>query len=148
MTYRLVEDLAADGIPVAAARRVLRLAKQALHRWKTDPVCQLDWDDAHLINVADDIHADDPAFGYRFIADELPGLGIHAGRNRVARLCWQQTTTWCNASGKVAGESPNQDWPSKLDRKHPRASLGPSLFEPRPGPWGSRVGAGRRTELC
>ena len=49
-----------------------------------------DWDDAHLINAARDIHADDPAFGYRFIADELPGRGITAGENRVARLCSQE----------------------------------------------------------
>jgi hypothetical protein len=34
-------------------------------------VCRRDWDDAHLINAALDIHADDPAPGYRFIADEL-----------------------------------------------------------------------------
>ena len=34
-----------------------------------------------------DIHADDPAFGYRFIADELPEKGITAGENRVQRLC-------------------------------------------------------------
>ena len=51
---------------------------------------QRDWDDAHLINAARDIHADDPAFGYRFIADELPGRGITAGENRVARLCSQE----------------------------------------------------------
>ena len=30
---------------------------------------------------------DDPAFGYRFIADELPEKGIMAGENRVQRLC-------------------------------------------------------------
>lgn len=36
------------------------------------------------------IHADDPAFGYPFIADELPGRGIIAGENRVARLCSQE----------------------------------------------------------
>jgi transposase InsO family protein len=53
-------------------------------------VSQRDWDDAHLINAAHDIHADDPAFGYRFIADELPGRGITAGENRVARLCSQE----------------------------------------------------------
>lgn len=51
---------------------------------------QRDWNDAHLINAAYDIHADDPAFGYRFIADELPGRGIIAGENRVAQLCSQQ----------------------------------------------------------
>lgn len=46
-----------------------------------------DWVDAHLVNAASDIHADDPAFGYRFIADELPEKGITAGENRVQRLC-------------------------------------------------------------
>ena len=51
---------------------------------------QRDWDEAQLINAALDIHRDDPAFGYRFIADELPARGITAGENRVARLCSQQ----------------------------------------------------------
>lgn len=46
-----------------------------------------DWVDSHLVNAALDIHADDPAFEYRFIADELPGMGITAGENRVQRLC-------------------------------------------------------------
>ena len=55
-----------------------------------DPVSQRDWDDAHLINAALDIHHDDPGFGYRFIADELPARGITAGRNRAGRLCSQQ----------------------------------------------------------
>jgi putative transposase len=50
-------------------------------------VTERDWTDAHLINAALDIHADDPAFGYRFIADELPGKGLAAGENRVQRLC-------------------------------------------------------------
>jgi putative transposase len=90
MTYPLVEDLAADGIPVAVACRVLGFSKQAFYRWKADPVSQRDWDDAHLINAALDIHHDDPAFGYRFIADELAAQGITAGANRVARLCSMQ----------------------------------------------------------
>jgi putative transposase len=90
MTYPLVLDLAAAGIPVAVTCRTLGFCKQAFYRWKATPVSQRDWDDAHLINAAYNIHADDPAFGYRFIADELPGLGIRAGRNRVARLCSQQ----------------------------------------------------------
>lgn len=49
-----------------------------------------DWDDAHLLNTAIDIHHDDPEFGYRFIADELSVRGVLAGRNRVQRLCSQQ----------------------------------------------------------
>ena len=90
MSYPLVLDLAADGIPVAVTCRVLGFSKQAFYAWRADPVSQRDWDEAHLINAALDIHADDPAFGYRFIADELPARGITAGENKVARLCSQQ----------------------------------------------------------
>ena len=46
-----------------------------------------DYDDAHLINAAVDVHHDDPEFGYRFITDELTGQGWAAPRNRVNRLC-------------------------------------------------------------
>jgi putative transposase len=90
MSYPLVLDLAADGIAVAVTCRVLGFSKQAFYAWKSNPVSQRDWDDAHLINAATDIHRDDPAFGYRFITDELPAHGIKAGENRVARLCSQQ----------------------------------------------------------
>ena len=90
MMYPLVLDLAADGIPVAVTCRVLGFSKQAFYAWKQAPVSRRDVDDAYLINAALDIHADDPGFGYRFIADELPAHGITAGTNRVARLCTQQ----------------------------------------------------------
>jgi putative transposase len=90
MMYPLVLDLAADAVPVTVTCRVLGFSTQAFYKWRKDPVSQRDWDDAHLINAAHDIHADDPAFGYRFIADELPGRGITAGENRVARLCSQE----------------------------------------------------------
>lgn len=90
MRYPLVLDLAADGVPVAVTCRVLGFSAQAFYAWKKSPVCQRDWDDAHLINAAIDIHRDDPAFGYRFIADELRAAGMQAGENRVARLCSQQ----------------------------------------------------------
>jgi transposase InsO family protein len=90
MRYPLVLDLAAGGIPVAVTCRVLGFSKQAFYQWCHNPVPQRDWDEAHLINAALDIHADDPAFGYRFIADELPGRGITASENKVARLCSQQ----------------------------------------------------------
>jgi len=94
MMFPLVLDLAAGShvgpIPVAVTCRVLGFSKQAFYQWKADPVSQRDWDDAHLINAAVDIHHDDPEFGYRFIADELAGHGIRASRNRVNRLCAQQ----------------------------------------------------------
>jgi hypothetical protein len=90
MMYPLVDDLAADGLPVAVTCRVLGFSKQAYYAWKKAPVTGRDLDDAYLINAALDIHADDPAFGYRFIADELAGQGVTVGLNRVARLCTQQ----------------------------------------------------------
>ncbi len=87
MMYPLVRDLAAEDIPVAVTCRVLGFSKQAFYKWRANPVSQRDWEDAHLINTAIDVHEDDPAFGYRFIADELAALGHVAGENRVARLC-------------------------------------------------------------
>ena len=48
------------------------------------------WDEAHLINAAVDAHRDDPAFGYRFIADELAEQGFTASGRRVWRVCSQQ----------------------------------------------------------
>ncbi len=66
---------------------VLKTAKQGYYRWRASPVTERDWTDAHLVNAALDIHADDPAFGYRFIADELPVKAITAGEDRVKRLC-------------------------------------------------------------
>jgi transposase-like protein len=85
--YPLVTALAADGVPVAATCRVLKFSKQGSCRWRASPVTERDWIDTHLVNAALDIHADDPAFGYRFIAAKLPGMGITAGENRAQRLC-------------------------------------------------------------
>src|SRR6476620_1626345 len=90
MLFPLVLDLAADSIPVAVTCRVLGFSKQAFYAWRQNPVSQRDWDDAHLINAAIDVNRDDPEFGYRLIADELPARGIATGENRVARLCSHQ----------------------------------------------------------
>jgi transposase InsO family protein len=90
MMYPLVQDLAADKIPVAVTCGVLGFSKQAFYKWQAAPVSQRDWDDAHLINAAIHIHHDDPEFGYRFIADELADQGVRASRNRVNRLCSSQ----------------------------------------------------------
>lgn len=90
MMYPLVLDLAADGVPVTVTCRVLGFSTQAFYQWKAQPVSARDWDDAHLINAAIDVHHDDPEFGYRFITDELARQGLTASRNRVNRLCTAQ----------------------------------------------------------
>jgi transposase InsO family protein len=88
MKFPLVRDLASEGIPIEVTCGVLGFSSQAYRKWRANPISDRDWSDAHLINAALDIHADDPEFGYRFIADELEfEHGIVASENRVARLC-------------------------------------------------------------
>jgi putative transposase len=88
MMYPLVRDLAADGIPVTVTCRVLGFSPQGFYKWKAAPISNRDWSDAHLVDAARDVHVGDPAFGYRFIADELAAEhGITASENRVHRLC-------------------------------------------------------------
>ncbi|WP_307856069.1 IS3 family transposase [Nocardioides faecalis] len=92
IVFPLVREMAAAGgpirVPVAVALRVLGLSRQGYYQWLIDPVCQRDWDDAHLLNVIYEIHADDATLGYRFITDELDvEHGIQVGENRVHRLC-------------------------------------------------------------
>jgi putative transposase len=103
MIYPLVRDLAATGtrvrVPVAVACRVLGFSPQGFYAWLKAPVTDRDWSDAHLINAALVVHAEDPAYGYRFISDELPGLGITASERRVWRLCSQQRI-WSTFSKK------------------------------------------------
>lgn len=94
MMYPLVRELAATDalirVPVAVTCRVLGFSKQAFYAWEKNPVSDRVWDEAHLINAAFDAHHDDPAFGYRFIADELAEQGFSASERRVWRVCSQQ----------------------------------------------------------
>jgi len=45
---------------VTVTCRVLGLFTQAFYKWRKTPLTQRDCEDAHLINAALDIHADDP----------------------------------------------------------------------------------------
>ena len=89
MTYPLVLDLAADGVPVAVTCRVLGFSRQAFYVWQTRPISARELDDAYLTDAALEVHGDDPEFGYRFVADELKAAGHTAGERRVWRLCSQ-----------------------------------------------------------
>lgn len=106
MRFPLVLDLAADGIAVAVTSRILGFSQQAFYQWKANPVTDRDWDDAHLIDAAIAIHAEDPVFGYRFLADELPGHGIIAGENRVHRLCSAQRLVSVHATKRGLNRRP------------------------------------------
>jgi transposase InsO family protein len=107
MSYPLVHELAANTapmqVPVAVTCRVLGFSKQAYYQWLVKPVSDRDLQDAYLTNAAVDAHRDDPAFGYRFIADELAANGHVASERRVWRLCSQQRLF--SAFNKKAGST-------------------------------------------
>jgi transposase InsO family protein len=90
MKFPLVRDLAAEGFPVRLTCGVLGFTAQAYYSWLANPVSERDLHDAYLTNALLDAHRDDPAFGYRFLADELERAGITVGERRVWRLCSQQ----------------------------------------------------------
>lgn len=113
MTYPLVRDLAAEGFPVRLACGVLGFSTQAFYAWCKQPVSDRDLEDAYVINALIDAHADDPAFGYRFLADELERAGLDVGERRVWRLCSQQrlwsTTVRKGRRGKKPGPAVHDD---------------------------------------
>ena len=114
MRYPLVQELAAEGFPVRLTCGVLGFSTQAFYKWAADPICERDLDDAHLTNAIVDIHADDPEFGYRFIADELEREGHQVGESRVHRLCrehriWSTTTKKGRRHSKSPGPAVHDD---------------------------------------
>lgn len=109
MMYPLVIELAAESIPVDVSCRVLGFSRQAFYKWRANPISQRDWDDAHVINAALDIHADDPEFGYRLIADELHTQGNDVSEWRVQRLCSLQqiySTIWTRSRRRGSSKTP------------------------------------------
>lgn len=90
MSYPLVRELAAEGIPVRLTCRVLGFSTQAFYKWCKQPVSERELVDAYLTNELIDAHGDDPEFGYRFLTDELERAGHSVGERRVWRLCRQQ----------------------------------------------------------
>ncbi|MGR7024891.1 IS3 family transposase [Geodermatophilus sp. URMC 62] len=115
MSYPLVHDLAAEGIPVRLTCGVLGSSPQACYAWRAAPIDRRDLEDARLINALIDAHGDDPEFGYRFLADELQRAGLIAGERQVWRLCSQQRL-WSatvrkgrRGSGKLPGPAVHDD---------------------------------------
>jgi transposase InsO family protein len=108
MMFPLVQELAAEKIPVRLTCGVLGFSPQAYYKWLAGPVTDRDWADAHTINALVDAHRDDPEFGYRFLADELAASGQVSGERRVWRLCSQQKlwSTTTKKGRRGAGKTP------------------------------------------
>ena len=79
MTYPLVRDLAAERFPAQLTCGVLVFSLPAFCAWSNNSISLRDLEDAYAINTLIDAHSDDPAFGYRFLADELERTGIEIG---------------------------------------------------------------------
>ncbi len=114
MTFPLVRDLAAEGIPVRLSSGVLGFSPQAFYKWRARPCSDRDRCDAHLTNAIVDIHAEDPEFGYRLITDELETAGHQVGERRVWRLCaqqriWSTTTKKGRRCAKTPGPAMHDD---------------------------------------
>jgi putative transposase len=131
-----VNELAADGIPVAVTCRVLKLARQPYYRWLREPVTPAEIAAAYRADALFDAHRDDPQFGYRLLADEARV----AGEPMVDRTAWRicsDLRLWSTfgkkkRKGKAPGppvhddlvnrvffaEAPNQLWFSDIT-EHP-----------------------------
>lgn len=103
MSYPLVRDLAADGIPVTVTCRVLKLARQPYYRWLANPITTAELDEAYRANALFNAHRDDPEFGYRFLLDEARD----AGEPMTPRTAWKicSSNGWWSAFGKKKGPS-------------------------------------------
>jgi len=114
MKFPLVQELAAEGFPVRLTCGVLGFSPQAFYKWRARPCSDRDWADAHTTNLIVDVHADDPEFGYRFIADELEAAGHRSCERRVWRLCsqqriWSTTTKKGRRHHKTPGPAVHDD---------------------------------------
>jgi putative transposase len=122
--------------------RVLGSSSQAYYEWRSNPVSDRDWADATLADAALQIHADDPVFGYRFIADELASEhDITPSENRVHRGCSSHRifSVFARRNGRrprpgepghddlvhrsVGVSAPNQLWFTDLAEHHTQSSV-------------------------
>ena len=88
MTFRLVRELAADGVPVAVACRVLKVSRSGFHAWCSRPPSARAVSDEQLTATIAAVHEmSRRSHGAPRVHAELRlGLGLACGRKRVARL--------------------------------------------------------------
>lgn len=86
--FRLVQELADDGYPVAVTCRVLKVSRSGYYDWIRRRPSDRDVEDAYLANTILDIHtASRAAYGSPRVHAELRfAMDLRVGRKRVARL--------------------------------------------------------------
>ena len=93
-----MNELAADGIPVAVTCRVLKLARQPYYRWRANPVTDAEIVEAYRANALFDAHHEDPEFGYRYLAEEARDAGEPMAERTAWRICTENK--WWSVFGK------------------------------------------------
>ncbi len=84
----MVRELAADGVPVATACRVLGVSTSGYYEWDTRSASDRDWEQAHLMDAIRDVHAASyGTYGHRRVHAELVlGQHLSVSHGRVERL--------------------------------------------------------------
>ena len=113
MSYPLVRELAADGVPVAVTCRVLNLARAPYYRWLANPVSHRELEQAYLANALFNAHTEDPEFGYRLLADEARAAGHHACDRTMWRLV--RDGRWWSVFGKKRSKNGKKPGPPAHD---------------------------------
>lgn len=106
-------ELAADGVPVPVACRVLDLARPPYYRWLAKPVGDAELARAYRADALLDAHRDDPEFGYRFLADEARQAGEAMCDRTAWRICSE--LGWFAAFGKKRGRNAKKPGPPVHD---------------------------------
>ncbi|MDF4251408.1 IS3 family transposase [Streptomyces sp. WMMB303] len=111
--YPLVRELAADGVPVAVACRMLKLSRQHYYRWLSQPVTDAEVTVAYRANALFDAHRDDPEFGYRLLAGEAETAGERMSERTAWRIC--RDNAWWSAFGKKRSKNGKRPGPAVHD---------------------------------
>ena len=137
MMYRLVREMAADGIPVTVTCRVLKIARRPDYRWLAKPVTAAELRAAYRANALFDAHCDDPEFGNRFLLDEARVAGEPMAERTAWRICSE--LGWWSAFGKKRGKNgkrpgPPVQGPARVHRRRPEPVVaGRRSLEPKQG---------------
>ncbi|WP_229565184.1 IS3 family transposase [Kocuria rhizophila] len=111
--YPLVNELAADGIPVTVSLRVLKLSRQPYYRWRKQQVTESELVEAYRANALFDAHRDDPEFGYRFLVGEAEAAGQRMCERTAWRIC--RDNQWWPVFGKKRGKNGKRPGPPVHD---------------------------------
>ncbi|WNB88428.1 IS3 family transposase [Glutamicibacter protophormiae] len=108
-----MNELAADGIPVAVSLRVLKLSRQPYYRWRKQQVTESELVEAYRANALFDAHRDDPEFGYRFLVGEAEAAGQLMCERTAWRIC--RDNQWWSVFGKKRGKNGKRPGPPVHD---------------------------------